>query len=143
MTYGHAGAAIARIGTADKTIVDTVAVGVGAGTPAFSPDGQFLYTANQGDTGIRGVVEVRTSDMTLTRTADCGERYISNLAVTPNGDYVVGATNYGLVYLDARTFTPADTVLPKGSGYVALHPNGDTLYLAQRRQLYVLGPKNR
>ena len=113
-----------------NTAVDTIPVGISPRGIAVTPDGSYVYVANQSD----GTVSViRTSDNTVVDTISGFGSPWWGVAVTPNGGYVyVGDLDGGTVSVirtSDNTVTDTISVGNKPHG-IAVTPNGGYVYVA-------------
>ena len=117
------------IDTATNTFIDTVDVGLGAFSPAITPDGSFVYVSN----GLSDYVSViQTSDNTVVDAVTVGNNP-RGMAVTPDGAFVY-VTNFFddiISVIDTFTNTVVDPPISVGEGPidVAITPNGAFAYV--------------
>ncbi|GAG18306.1 unnamed protein product, partial [marine sediment metagenome] len=120
------------------SIETDIDVGVYPVYAAITPDGNYVYVANEGPTNEPGTVSViRTADNTVVATIDVGDgaHYI---VFTPNGDYAYvlnEETSYGqsgtVSVIDTASNNVVETIVvgrwPKS---LAITPDGDYVYVA-------------
>jgi YVTN family beta-propeller protein len=114
-----------------KTVIGTIPVGLAPWDVAFSPDGRKAYVVNGGSTASISIIDVATNSVSETIPFS-GSPFPRNLVITPDGLMAYVSSNLGVFPVDLTTNT-IGTVIPTGSSYgIALLPDGQTAFVAER-----------
>jgi len=103
---------------------------------ALSPDGTRLYMQDVDVMGIRAVslpdgAEITRLDLQVPGNGD--------VMLSPDGNLLIASTDYGLKYVDTRTWAVVCS-LPCGAyAGLAARPQFDSLYAVERSRTFVIG----
>jgi YVTN family beta-propeller protein len=131
--YGARSVGVIR--TTDLQLVDSFSVGDLVGRMAISPNGEYLYVANQGDSGI-GIV--RTADNSVVGSVKVS-RTVEGITALSDGRYVVTTDYYGLKYVDMRASSVVDSFRCGTWGSLAADRQGALLCVVVDNRVYVVG----
>jgi YVTN family beta-propeller protein len=106
---------------------------------AVTQDGKYVYVATQGDTGL---AVIDTGADSVVGSIRLGGIHTNDIGSSPDGRYVFATDYFGLRYVDTFGHSLVDSLHYAGGwGYLAVHPSGDTIYVAGGSRVYVVGRK--
>ena len=114
---------------------DSMASVARPGAMALSFDGQLMFVGSITDSGF---VVLRLSDKTVLAHVYAGDAFMGGFATTADGAYVFGTDLVGLRTYDTRAFALVDSMTLVTHAELAMHPDGDTLYVIGRDRVFVL-----
>ena len=125
---------VSVIDTANKDIIQTIAVGNGPKGVAVSPDGTRVYVANSLGDSV-SVISTTVTPQSVTTTISVGDGP-AGVAVHPDGSkvYVANSSGDTVSVIDTTTDGVVDTILfpaTVGPHGVAVLPDGSKVYVSQ------------
>jgi DNA-binding beta-propeller fold protein YncE len=102
---------------------------------ALSRDGQYLYVANQADSGA---VVISTAEDRVVGAVRVGSRYIDDIEPTPDGRFLLLTDWYGVKYVVLGANVVVDSAGGCARSRLVQCQSTDTLYVVAGREVLVM-----
>lgn len=129
---------IGAVDVTQRTVADTVDAGLLPSELRLSVDGERLYVVNQTDSGV---AVVRTSDFSVLAHVRMADRFVSDIALAPSGEYLLGSTWRGISCVALPACAVVDSTRLGKRGTMAFAPDGESLYVTDGDKILILSKR--